>query len=335
MIRSLLFPLYLLIITVPIALLGEENVIATRTIEAFDASRNRPVTIELWYPTVKDAKVETPESVWEMRPSARNGALSDENFWYPLIIMSHASGGDRFRMSWLAEQLAEHGYIVASLDHYGNTWENKIPEQFLKHWERPLDVSFAISTILKTPPFDKHCKENQVGFIGYALGSSTGLSLLGARSENIEAPSPSKLFSRELPEGVSTEVIENVDFRAGEANFKDERIKAAVLLAPTDCDNFTQASLASINMPILYYLAANDTISSADTVLGMLDHKKPSIQLKVCPGKSNHYLFLNAASLSGYNYLSPYLWHDDVSVNRKAYHNDIAGEVLIFFLQNL
>ena len=61
---------------------------------------------------------------------SRDAPLSNKKKQYPLIMMSHGSGGDRYNMSWLAEVLTANGYIVCAMDHYGNTWNNKIP-QFL------------------------------------------------------------------------------------------------------------------------------------------------------------------------------------------------------------
>ena len=42
--------------------------------------------------------------------------MSSKQQQYPLIIMSHGSGGDRYNISWLAEVFASNGYIVVAMD---------------------------------------------------------------------------------------------------------------------------------------------------------------------------------------------------------------------------
>src|SRR5690606_41854760 len=51
---------------------------------------------------------------------------------YPLVLFSHGNGGSRLSMEWLAQSLVKSGYIVAAVDHWGNTHDNKIGIEFLK-----------------------------------------------------------------------------------------------------------------------------------------------------------------------------------------------------------
>ena len=39
---------------------------------------------------------------------------------FPLIVLSHGTGGSAQIMGWLARALASHGYIVAAVNHPGN-----------------------------------------------------------------------------------------------------------------------------------------------------------------------------------------------------------------------
>src|ERR1700730_4572258 len=48
----------------------------------------------------------------------RSGVLDGS---YPLILFSHTSAGHRRQSSFLCTHLASHGYIVAAVDHTGNT----------------------------------------------------------------------------------------------------------------------------------------------------------------------------------------------------------------------
>ncbi|MEP1229973.1 MAG: peptidase, partial [Litorimonas sp.] len=48
--------------------------------------------------------------------AARKATLSETSETYPLIIMSHGTGGAGMQMMWLCRELAAQGYIVAAID---------------------------------------------------------------------------------------------------------------------------------------------------------------------------------------------------------------------------
>ena len=122
------------------------------TFHYYDESRHRPVVTEVWYPVDPESPAQAPLGFWMRCDEARDAPISSKKSTYPLIMMSHGSGGDRYNISWLAEVLAANGYIVAAMDHYGNTWNNKIPEAYARPWERPLDITFALDQLLTTSP---------------------------------------------------------------------------------------------------------------------------------------------------------------------------------------
>jgi predicted dienelactone hydrolase len=40
---------------------------------------------------------------------------------YPIVLLSHGSTSVNLALGWLGAFLAEHGYIVAAVNHHGNT----------------------------------------------------------------------------------------------------------------------------------------------------------------------------------------------------------------------
>src|SRR4051812_15081585 len=95
------------------------------TLQLYDQERSRPVVTEIWYPIDPDIPAKRCYGFWMRCDEARDAPLSQKSERYPLIIMSHGSGGDRYNICWLAEILTSNGYIVAAMDHFGNTWNNK------------------------------------------------------------------------------------------------------------------------------------------------------------------------------------------------------------------
>ena len=151
------------------------------TVRFHDQSRQRPLITEVWYPIDENTPAENVQGLWLRCAEARDAPIKAAKKKYPLIVMSHGNGGDRMNNSWLAEILASNGYIVASVDHHGNTWNNKIAECFIKIWERPQDVSFVVDQLLEHEWLSKHINHKKIGFIGYSLGGHTGIWIAGGK----------------------------------------------------------------------------------------------------------------------------------------------------------
>jgi predicted dienelactone hydrolase len=152
--------------------------IGERTLQFKDEKRNRPLVTEVWYPTADTLKPgDKINSPFLRLNTVRDGKIAGSNL--PLIIISHGSGGNRLSMEWLAQSLALHGFIVAAVDHWGNTSDNKIPIEFIKPWERPQDISFVITRLLADPVFKKATDPRKIGAVGFSFGGYTVIALAG------------------------------------------------------------------------------------------------------------------------------------------------------------
>lgn len=216
-----------------------------RTLHYLDKKRVRPVVIELWYPL--DPSREEPHLI-------RDADLAIMGSRFPLIMMSHGHQGDRLNQDWLAIQLAKKGYVVASVEHFGNTLDTFHPLQTLKFWDRAKDVSFAIDQLLEK--YKGEIDENRIGFIGYSMGGMTGLGLAGAQAKNLK-----EIIRRESQnyKGFTDEDFKQVDFTEGEKLHEDSRIKAMVLLCPANFI-YPPESLKMIKIPIGIVAAFHDEV---------------------------------------------------------------------------
>lgn len=116
------------------------NAVGHLRVEATDAARGRTLPVELWYPTRISAV--GPASVQDFEPGAHAAALATllaeaptcttagtraraggerigESL--PLVVFSHCHGCVRWWTFSLAEHLASQGFVVAAVDHVGNT----------------------------------------------------------------------------------------------------------------------------------------------------------------------------------------------------------------------
>jgi predicted dienelactone hydrolase len=200
------------------------------TLHYRDEIRNRPIGVEYWFPK------------------------GEENEKLPLILMSHGHGGARKDKSWLAERLAGIGYRVASVEHFGNSTETYDPVISLRFWERSLDISFVLTELLKTEKIDR----NRVGFVGYSLGGMTGLSLAGAKAQNLKQFAYASA-SQGIRDEFKAELFESIDFAEGEKSYADPRIKCMFLICPATFV-FSEAELKKIKTPIGLVAAIYDEV---------------------------------------------------------------------------
>ena len=106
--------------------------VGVRSGQVIDPSReSRPLPFEVWYPAAphfagldldpaaQDRFRVQPGSEEVRQPAVREAAIHAGGC--PLVLYSHTSGGHRRQASLLCTHLASHGFIVAAVDHTGNT----------------------------------------------------------------------------------------------------------------------------------------------------------------------------------------------------------------------
>jgi len=117
-------------------------------------------------------------------------------------VFSHGYGGHRRQSTFLCTHLASHGYVVAAVDHTGNTMLEVVqgvlilgaggrlphPDTVLREFVdlRPADVSFTIDHVLG---MDGLADPDRIGMAGHSFGGWTTLTTT-ARDRRIRAALP-------------------------------------------------------------------------------------------------------------------------------------------------
>ena len=301
----------------------------------YDESRSRPLVTEVWYPIDEHIPAKTPTGFWMRCDEARDAPISMKKQQYPLIVMSHGSGGDRFNIAWLAEVLAANGYIVAAMDHYGNTWNNKIPEFYARPWERPQDISFVLDRLLENPLFKDRIDTKRIGFAGYSLGGATGIWVAGAEVGEVDPSYIKEMCADDLADILPEDALDKVDFSGAAGSFYDPRIQAMVVMAPALGWLFEEKSLEAIDIPILIYAPEKDEVVPIEKNAHVFAKKITRSSLKVLHGDANHYVFLSRATAVGKRMLNPKYCEDPASIDRKKIHDEISKNALDFFGNHL
>lgn len=293
------------------------------------------MTVALYYPTMT-----APRTI-PMGPFTLDVAIGGKpvDKVKALILLSHGIGGSELGHSVLAQALARNGYLVASLRHPGDNWQDrslmeKGPERYFD--ERPRQASRVIDAILADPAWkDRITADSQgplVGALGHSAGGYTVLALAGARPD----------LSR-MREHCQTEASEDPIFcslgRSAETtppvattSLKDERVRAIVAMAPTGV-LLTAESLAAVRPATMIYEAELDRFLVPKFHAEWVASNLPAANLHRVRN-AWHFAFMDAPSLT---ILSP---DGDIAANpqgfdRGAFLKRLAIEISAFFDKTL
>jgi predicted dienelactone hydrolase len=112
------------------------------------AGERRPIDVHLWYPaderSYRSSEPTMYRSRWygvPLRPgiwdplgvtvtssAAREGADIARRGRYPFLLLSHGSGNSAADYAYICENVASDGYVVASADHTGNSFDDVVAD---------------------------------------------------------------------------------------------------------------------------------------------------------------------------------------------------------------
>ena len=337
--------LVLIIITflLPVLTWAQNVTIGETTIRFKDTTRKRLLVTEVWYPTTDSiTKHNSGFSPFVRMETVKGGKVANKK--YPLIMISHGTGGGRLTLEWLADILVQSGFIVAAVDHWGNTYDNKIATDFVTPWQRPRDISFVLSGLLNDPKFGPAIDQDRIGAAGFSIGGYTVIGLAGgvlsfnALKNFTNSPAGQKEVN--IPEFPGLmEVIKTGDpdesFKTSPQHLKDKRIKAFFAICPAIGQGFVnQSQFKEINKPLYIVEVESDSMTPYKTNAEHYHNLIPASQYLLIKGKANHYVFLNEAA-EPVKKEAPIYFTDDPSVDRHAIHQQVGEMAAAFFKEKL
>ena len=314
----------------------------------------RPIVTTLWYPAAKTsemAEIGIPPSrpVFIGGYGARGAEFIDSPSTFPLILLSHGTGGAAMQMMWLGRELAAEGYIVAAVDHHGNTAaeESFDPRGFRMPWERARDMSAVLDSLLGDQNWGPHIDKERIGAAGFSLGGYTVTALIGGKADfdKFQAFCESKFRDATCEEqsenpNAAAEFQAMIDSNPALArrmadagnDFSDSRFRAAMTFAPALAQVFTDESLESINTPYLTIVGTEDKVAPASTNAEHLASRIKGAELIKING-ANHYAFLNLCNRRGQKYVA--VCKDEKGFERSNIHAQSLAEASAFFSETL
>jgi len=160
--------------------------------------KDRTLVVDIWYPAspAAGAKPETyraefrgepplPASAFSFPGLAVRDAAANGGF-YPLVIVSHGYSNHPAAMTWLTENLASKGYVVAAIHH-----EDPDPDRTdavtraIPTLRRPIDIGFTARTLQAS--LGAQIDPSRVALIGYSMGGY-GVMTSGGASLDPKGP---------------------------------------------------------------------------------------------------------------------------------------------------
>ncbi len=314
----------------------------------------RPLATTLWYPT--DATQETyevtignPDDPLFIAGKAQgNPPVSREKERYPLILLSHGTGGAGIHLMWLATRLAEEGYIVAAVNHHGNTsaGENYQVEGFMLWWERTRDLSAVLDQLLEDPEFGNHIDQRRVGAAGFSLGGYTVISLAGGitsleafeafcnspeRDTTCEPQAEFPGSPRDFREAARQPHVQ-ASLAEHDESWRDDRFAAVFAIAPALGGAFSEPGLMPIVIQVGILGAEHDSIAPLATNAERFARYIEGAELSIID-EAGHYSFLSRCTDTGRKRLG--LFCTDPNENRADIHDRASAKVLDFFNRHL
>ncbi|MCB5189058.1 alpha/beta hydrolase [Methylobacillus caricis] len=290
--------------------------VGTRYLQIIDQQAGISFPVLVMYPT-QQSPVSTAFGPYLMDVSPDSPVAQGS---YPLVIVSHGSGGSHLLYRSITMHLARNGYVVAMLEHAGN---NRLDNQFKGLIEnlqyRPRHVKLTIDAILAEPGFNRHVQHENMAVIGHSMGGYTALAIAGGQPWY----PPEQLQHEQLHTAQRVEVEH------------DARVRVLVLLAPATAWYMPEGSLKRVGVPILMLTAEHDPYTPrwhADIVLnGVADANKVTFREVKNAG---HFSFLSPfpAKIKNGGSLPT---ADPDGFDREKFHDQLKMEVLVYLNVNL
>jgi predicted dienelactone hydrolase len=307
--------------------------------EIVAAHRAAPVAASVWYP------VGTPtyrgligdSAVFEGTPAYVGAAVAEGR--YPLVLLSHGSGGNMDNLAWLSSRLALRGAMVLAVNHPGSTSGDSSPRRSVRLTERAADLRAALDHLLADLAFARHADTSRIAALGFSLGGATALNLVGARTDRALYRDYCARFGDE-PADCTFLAKGGVDLanlpQAFEGEMRDPRIGVAIAVDPALTYAFTDASIAAMQLPVLLInLGGEERWMAADVSArgSNLAGRLPRAEYATA-APANHFNFLALCKPAGREILTEErddpICDDPAGTDRAAIHERVVERIAEF-----
>ena len=241
-----------------------------QTVTAPDPA-DQPLPVSVWYPTEARGM---PQAIGPYSHEVAPDAPLTPRRRFPLVVISHGSGGSSSNNFDMAAALARAGFVVAAVTHTGDNSRDPRyvgqPRQFI---DRTRHVARVIDYMTGAWTGSSQVDARRVGVMGFSAGATTALVSAGG----VLDMSRFEEHCRAHPDAGDCRFVAEARKRAAAAGqgaqatpapaapasqrlkwTHDRRVKAAVLIAPALGSTFTEESLRRLRVPVQLWAGDKD-----------------------------------------------------------------------------
>jgi len=304
----------------------------------FSAADGAPFQGRLWYPA-SGGELKT-FGASRIRPgyeAAENGEIAIAGR-APLIVLLHGSGGSAESMAWIALGLARLGAIVVAVDHPASSAGDPERRSILDVWEQPRDARAIIDHLLQSDLSD-HIDPERIAVAGFSLGGASAMLLAGARLDFQKFPE----FCQTHDDGACRAFRRHFAslgpgfYKKADADHADNRIKAAVAIAPGFTEAMSGSSIHLLKAPVLLISGARDQQLPPQThVRPILDDLRPPSRYREI-ADAQHFSFLPLCGAGANDVLAEtneeFVCEEVGDKTRAQIHEETLGEIAMFLCE--
>jgi predicted dienelactone hydrolase len=245
----------------------------------------------------------------------------------PLVVVSHGRGGNFVGHHDTAESLADAGFVVAAINHPGDTtFDLSRFHDLSVYVDRPTDIKRLIDFMLAASPAAGKIDPQRIGLFGFSRGGYTGLVAVGAEPH----------FAIALPrcQGSSPPICEQIRIKDYPASLThDARIKVAVIADPLSYF-FDADSLAAVQVPVQLWQSQTGGDGVTPESIAAIEPSLPANHEYHLVPNAGHFAFLTLCP-PALATERPELCTDAPGFDRVAFHQQLNAAVLAFFRKHL
>jgi predicted dienelactone hydrolase len=315
----------------------QEEVLSFNPANGSFTKSDRALTVDLWYPALVPAGAQR-EAYTASLPSEPPAAPANFSVpgiavrdappagkAYPLVVISHGYSNSPAVMTWLTENLASKGYVVAAIRHDDPpiTDKAKFAQVLVR---RPIDVAFVTQTLKGVLAREHLVDPSRVALIGYSMGGYGVLTAAGATLE-LTAPVmkmvPGGLLARYARSGSKRDAV------------TVKGLRAVVAIAPAGGGSLAAwgtRGLADVRAPLLIIAGdADRTVDYSTGARAIFDETTGANRYLLTFKECGHSIGLNPVPETMHSHLWDQDWFED-PVWRKDRVNAINAHFIAAFL---